>query len=187
HGAGRGGVGAAARGARHRAMDGADLSAVRARPRRCLRPRRSGAGRGGAAALRPAGAARCPAAGGAGGALGAVARRCGPRALGLLPGGQGTRRDKLMRKLQSGRVGPQRADSMVVFVHGYGADGADLLGLAEPLAPHLPGTAFYAPDGPEASAVNPAGRQWFSIPWMDGSSPAEAQAGLLRSADDLNG
>ncbi len=92
-----------------------------------------------------------------------------------------------MRKLQSGRVGPQRADSMVVFVHGYGADGADLLGLAEPLAPHLPGTAFYAPDGPEASAVNPAGRQWFSIPWMDGSSPAEAQAGLLRSADDLNG
>lgn len=92
-----------------------------------------------------------------------------------------------MRKLQSGRVGPQRAGSVVVFVHGYGADGADLLGLAEPLAPHLPGTTFYAPDGPEASAVNPAGRQWFSIPWMDGSSPAEAQAGLLRSADDLNG
>lgn len=92
-----------------------------------------------------------------------------------------------MRKLQSGRVGPQKAGSVVVFVHGYGADGADLLGLAEPLAPHLPDTAFYAPDAAEASAVNPAGRQWFSIPWMDGSSPAEAQAGLMRAADDLNG
>ena len=92
-----------------------------------------------------------------------------------------------MRKLQSGRVGPQKAGSVVVFVHGYGADGADLLGLADPLGPHLPDTAFYAPDAPEASALNPAGRQWFSIPMMDGTSPAEAQAGLLRAADDLNG
>lgn len=92
-----------------------------------------------------------------------------------------------MRKLQSGRVGPQKAGSAVVFVHGYGADGADLLGLADPLGPHLPDTAFYAPDAPEASAVNPAGRQWFPIPRMDGSSPAEAQAGLLRAAADLNG
>lgn len=92
-----------------------------------------------------------------------------------------------MRKLQSGRVGPQKAGSVVVFVHGYGADGADLLGLAEPLAPHLPDTAFHAPDGPEPSALNPAGRQWFPIPRMDGSSPAEAQAGLLRAAEDMNG
>ena len=92
-----------------------------------------------------------------------------------------------MRKLLSGREGPKQADSVVVFVHGYGADGADLLGLADPLGPHLPGTAFYAPDGPEPSLVNPAGRQWFPIPRMDGSSPAEAQAGLLRAADDLNG
>ncbi|MCA3502450.1 MAG: phospholipase, partial [Rhodobacter sp.] len=30
-----------------------------------------------------------------------------------------------------------RARSLVVFVHGYGANGLDLLGLAEPLAPHL--------------------------------------------------
>lgn len=91
----------------------------------------------------------------------------------------------MTRKLQSERKGPGKADSVVVFVHGYGADGADLLGLAEPLGPHLPGTAFYAPDGPEPSVVNPMGRQWFSIPHMDGSSPAMAQAGLLAAADDL--
>lgn len=92
-----------------------------------------------------------------------------------------------MRKLQSGRAGPKKADSVVVFVHGYGADGADLLGLADPLAPHLPGTAFYAPDAPEACTINPAGRQWFSIPTMDGTSPVQAQAGLMRASEDLDG
>jgi phospholipase/carboxylesterase len=75
---------------------------------------------------------------------------------------------------------------IVVFLHGYGADGADLLGLADPLAPHLEGTLFLAPDAPEPCSGNPFGRQWFPIPWLDGSSEAEAAAGLARAADDLN-
>ncbi|WP_284163323.1 alpha/beta fold hydrolase [Frigidibacter sp. SD6-1] len=78
------------------------------------------------------------------------------------------------------------ASSLVIFLHGYGADGADLLGLADPLAPHLPETAFIAPDAPEPCAGNPFGRQWFPIPWLDGSSEAEAQAGLARAAADLD-
>ena len=77
--------------------------------------------------------------------------------------------------------------SIVVFVHGYGADGADLLGLADVLAPHLPDTTFYAPDAPEACNGNPFGYQWFPIPWMDGSSEAAAAAGLAASAEALNG
>ncbi|MFN3724255.1 MAG: alpha/beta hydrolase [Paracoccaceae bacterium] len=94
-----------------------------------------------------------------------------------------------MRHLQSARRGAAqgRAKSVVVFVHGYGADGADLLGLADPLAPHLPDTAFYSPDAPEPCAGNGFGRQWFSIPWLDGSTEADSRAGLLRAADDLNG
>ncbi len=80
-----------------------------------------------------------------------------------------------------------KARSMVVFLHGYGADGADLLGLADPLAPHLPDTMFLAPDAPEPCSGNPYGRQWFPIPWLDGSSEAAARAGLLKAADDLNG
>lgn len=79
-----------------------------------------------------------------------------------------------------------KATSMVVFLHGYGADGADLLGLADPLAPHLPGTVFLAPDAPEPCAGNPFGRQWFPIPRLDGSSEAEARAGMQRSSDDIN-
>lgn len=95
----------------------------------------------------------------------------------------------MMRELTSGRRGAARgqAKNAVVFVHGYGADGADLLGLADPLAPHLPDTAFHAPDAPEPCAGNPFGRQWFPIPWLDGSSEADAAAGLLRAAEDLNG
>lgn len=79
-----------------------------------------------------------------------------------------------------------KARSMVVFLHGYGADGADLLGLADPLAPHLPDTLFHAPDAPEPCSGNPFGRQWFPIPWLDGSSEDAARDGLLRAADDLN-
>ena len=95
----------------------------------------------------------------------------------------------MMRQLQSARRGVTqgRAKNVVVFVHGYGADGADLLGLADPLAPHLPETAFYAPDAPEPCAGNGFGRQWFSIPWLDGSSEAQSRDGLLRAAQDLNG
>ena len=77
-------------------------------------------------------------------------------------------------------TGPERpaasgaADSLVVFLHGYGADGEDLIGLAEPLAPFLPNTRFAAPNAPERCANNPMGYQWFPIPWLDGSSPVEA-------------
>lgn len=76
--------------------------------------------------------------------------------------------------------------SVVIFLHGYGADGNDLLGLAEPLAPHLPDTVFIAPNAPDRSMANPMGFQWFPIPWIDGSSEAAAGEGLLRSARRLD-
>ena len=77
--------------------------------------------------------------------------------------------------------------NVVLFLHGYGADGADLLGLAEPLAPHLPDTVFIAVDAPERSMANPMGFQWFPIPWIDGSSEVAAAEGLRRSAKALDG
>lgn len=76
--------------------------------------------------------------------------------------------------------------SLVVFLHGYGADGKDLLGLADPLAEHLPNTVFVAPDAPERSAMNPAGYQWFPIPWIDGSSEDAAAEGMARAVTDLD-
>lgn len=76
--------------------------------------------------------------------------------------------------------------SLVVFVHGYGADGADLLGLGDALAPHLPDTVFMAPDAPQPCIGNPFGFQWFPIPWLDGSSEEAAKAGMADSVDLLN-
>ncbi len=79
-----------------------------------------------------------------------------------------------------------KATSLVVFLHGYGADGKDLLGLADPLAPHLPDTVFRAPDAPERCVGNPMGFQWFPIPWIDGSSEEEARSGMAAAVGDLN-
>lgn len=92
-----------------------------------------------------------------------------------------------MRELRFGRKGAGTPTSLVVFLHGYGADGADLLGLADVLGPHLPGAAFVAPDAPEPCSGNPYGRQWFPIPWLDGSSEGAARQGLLAASEDLNG
>jgi len=76
--------------------------------------------------------------------------------------------------------------SVVVFLHGYGANGADLLGLADPLGEHLPDTLFVAPDAPEDCAGAPMGFQWFPIPWIDGSSEEEAERGMTSAVADLN-
>ncbi len=76
--------------------------------------------------------------------------------------------------------------SVVVFLHGYGANGPDLLGLADPLAEHLPDTLFVAPDAPENVAGMPNGFQWFPIPWIDGSSEEESMRGMDSAVQDLN-
>lgn len=92
-----------------------------------------------------------------------------------------------MRELRFGRKGAAqgKARSLVVFLHGYGADGADLLGLADVLGPHLPDTAFVAPDAPERCAGG-FGYQWFPIPRFDGSTETMAAAGIAASSADLN-
>lgn len=94
----------------------------------------------------------------------------------------------MIRELEFDRVPPKSGvvRKMVVFLHGYGADGADLLSLSEPLAPHLPDTVFIAPNAPEPCSGKPFGRQWFPIPRLDGASEVAAAASLMQSADDLN-
>tara|TARA_B110000008_G_scaffold95669_1_gene98189 strand:- start:1314 stop:1952 length:639 start_codon:yes stop_codon:yes gene_type:complete len=79
-----------------------------------------------------------------------------------------------------------RVESAVIFLHGYGANGADLLGLAAVLAEHMPDTLFLAPDAPEVNAMSEVGLQWFPIPWIDGSSEEDAMLGLRSASQDLN-
>ncbi len=94
----------------------------------------------------------------------------------------------MTRVLQAGRRAAASGEtrSIVVFLHGYGANGADLLGLADPLGEHLPDTMFVAPDAPETVPGMPNGYQWFPIPWIDGSSEEESMRGMEQAAADLN-
>ena len=94
----------------------------------------------------------------------------------------------MTRVLEAGTRAPLSGElrSAVVFVHGYGANGADLLGLADPLAEHLPDTMFVAPDAPETIPGMPFGFQWFPIPWIDGSSEEAAAAGLRAATADFD-
>ena len=94
----------------------------------------------------------------------------------------------MTRVLQAGRKEPHSGTtrSIVVFLHGYGANGADLLGLADVLGEHLPDTLFVAPDAPETIPMMPSGLQWFPIPWIDGSSEEESARGMAQAVDDLN-
>ena len=56
-----------------------------------------------------------------------------------------------------------KADSLIVFLHGYGANGQDLFGLAGSLAPVLPGAAFAAPNAPDPCEMGGPGFQWFGL------------------------
>lgn len=94
----------------------------------------------------------------------------------------------MTRALTAGRREPLSGEtrSAVIFLHGYGANGADLLGLADPLGEHLPDTLFLSPDAPEDCAGSPMGFQWFLIPWIDGSSEEESMEGMARAVADLD-
>jgi phospholipase/carboxylesterase len=52
---------------------------------------------------------------------------------------------------------------LVVFLHGYGADGEDLIEIGRQWRPWLPDAAFVAPNAPDPCAMSPMGRQWFSL------------------------
>ena len=78
------------------------------------------------------------------------------------------------------------SDSLIVFLHGYGADGADLLNLADSLKIHLPNTIFMSPDAPNKSTMNPFGYEWFPIPRLDGSSLENAKKGRDEATKELN-
>ena len=58
------------------------------------------------------------------------------------------------------------ATHLVVLVHGYGADGQDLIGLADHWRTLLPTVAFAAPNAPTRIPGGP-GYQWFPISRID--------------------
>ncbi len=71
---------------------------------------------------------------------------------------------------------------LVVLLHGLGADGNDLIGLAPYWGPLLPDAEFVAPDAPFPCDMAPYGRQWFSL---QDRSPATILAGVRAAAPML--
>jgi phospholipase/carboxylesterase len=74
------------------------------------------------------------------------------------------------------------ATHLVVLLHGYGADGNDLIGLAEHWREFLPGAAFVAPNAPDRVPGAPMGFQWFPISRID---PHEMQTGVVAAAPKI--
>ena len=50
-----------------------------------------------------------------------------------------------------------------MFLHGYGADGADLIELGRQWRALMPEAAFVSPHAPNAAPASPMGRQWFAL------------------------
>ena len=68
------------------------------------------------------------------------------------------------------------ASSLIVIMHGWGADANDLADLAYPMSLRFPGAAFFVPNAPEPCSMNPMGRQWFDLA---DSTAGPAAAGAL--------
>ena len=52
---------------------------------------------------------------------------------------------------------------IVFLLHGYGADGADLIDLSSPFSMVLPYAKFISPDAPFDCKMSPMGKEWFPI------------------------
>ena len=80
--------------------------------------------------------------------------------------------------------GGGRAKALVVFLHGYGADGNDLIEIGRQWRALLPDAAFVSPHAPERCAASPMGRQWFALGDQPPDDPAGAEerwSGVVRA------
>jgi phospholipase/carboxylesterase len=75
------------------------------------------------------------------------------------------------------------ARKLVVLLHGYGADGKDLIEIGRAWQQYLPDAAFVSPHAPEPCAGAPMGRQWFPLTFRD---PDERWRGVNAAAPILN-
>jgi phospholipase/carboxylesterase len=90
-----------------------------------------------------------------------------------------------MADLDGPRLEPRsrNARQLVVFLHGYGANGNDLIDIGRAWQQLLPDAAFVSPHAPEHCAQAPVGRQWFSLTFRD---PGERWRGVSTAGPMLD-
>jgi phospholipase/carboxylesterase len=88
--------------------------------------------------------------------------------------------------LDGPRAPPARGgkpDALVILLHGYGSNGADLISLAPYWAKALPAAAFVSPNAVEHAPQVPGGYQWFPISNLD---PHLMEQGARRAAQSVD-
>ncbi len=90
-----------------------------------------------------------------------------------------------MAELDGPRIEPRsgKAKQLVVFLHGYGADGNDLIDIGRAWQGLLPDAAFVSPHAPRPCGQAPVGREWFPLTFRD---PNERWVGVQAAAPVLN-
>jgi phospholipase/carboxylesterase len=90
-----------------------------------------------------------------------------------------------MADLDGPRLEPRsgNARQLVVFLHGYGADGNDLIDIGRAWSGLLPDAAFVSPHAPRPCGQAPMGREWFPLTFRD---PNERWTGVNAAAPQLN-
>jgi phospholipase/carboxylesterase len=90
-----------------------------------------------------------------------------------------------MADLDGPRLEPRSgtARQLVVFLHGYGADGNDLIDIGRAWSGLLPDAAFVSPHAPRPCGQAPMGREWFPLTFRD---PNERWSGVNAAAPVLN-
>jgi len=90
-----------------------------------------------------------------------------------------------MAEIDGPRIAPRSGTpkQLVAFLHGYGADGNDLIDIGRAWAALLPDAAFVSPHAPHPCGQAPTGREWFPLTFRD---PGERWAGVNSAAPGLN-
>lgn len=90
-----------------------------------------------------------------------------------------------MAELDGPRLEPHsgQARQLVVFLHGYGADGNDLIDIGRAWQGLLPDAAFVSPHAPRPCGQAPMGREWFPLTFRN---PNERWTGVNAAAPGLN-
>jgi phospholipase/carboxylesterase len=90
-----------------------------------------------------------------------------------------------MARLDGPRLAPRGTvpTALVVLLHGYGANGDDLIGLADGWQRQLPEAVFVAPNAPQSIPGMYGGLQWFPLTLRD---PSEYWLGVKSAQPDLD-
>jgi phospholipase/carboxylesterase len=90
-----------------------------------------------------------------------------------------------MAELDGPRIEPRSgaAKQLVVFLHGYGADGNDLIEIGRAWQGLLPDAAFVSPHAPRPCGQAPSGREWFPLTMRE---PGERWTGVNQAAPALD-